>query len=499
MSELPENKIAIGCFDNSYVRLPERFYENIRPTPVIAPSLLCLNETLASDLQLDLKELSQESIAELFAGNALAQGSEPIAQAYAGHQFGHFVPQLGDGRAVLLGEVLDKTGMRRDIQLKGSGQTRFSRSGDGRAALGPVIREYILSEAMHHLGIPTTRSLAIVATGQDVYRETALPGAVLTRVASSHIRVGTFQYFMVREDIDAVRLLADYVIDRHYPEVKKSQNPYEALLISIADAQASLIAKWMHVGFIHGVMNTDNTAISGETIDYGPCAFMDEFDPATVFSSIDHQGRYAYGNQCNIAEWNLTRLAESLLVFLDENMDHAVEIAQEALVTFRPAFERYWLEGMCRKVGLRENHPEALALIREFLELMKKHQADFTLSFRYLSRSITEGDDANRLRALFANSPEFDIWFERWRKQLQGEQKSAELISQSMLQVNPAFIPRNHRVEQALQAAMMQNDFSVAEQLIEVLSKPFEDQPANIAYMDPPKPEERVLATFCGT
>jgi len=496
---LPENKNEIAYFDNSYARLPERFYERVQATAVLAPKLARLNEALVKELQLDLKFWSQAELAALFAGNTLTPGTEPIAQAYAGHQFGHFVPQLGDGRAILLGEVLDQAGKRRDIQLKGSGRTPFSRNGDGRAALGPVIREYILSEAMFHLGIPTTRSLAIVTTGEEVFRERALPGAVLTRVAASHIRVGTFQYFLARRDTEAIKLLADHVIERHYPEAKKAPQPYEVLLRAVADAQALLVAKWMQVGFIHGVMNTDNTAISGETIDYGPCAFMDEYDPNTVFSSIDQRGRYAYGNQGNIAEWNLTRFAECLLGLLDENEERSIDKAKEALATFRPAFERYWGEGMCRKIGLTENSPEALLLIQDLLALMKEAQADYTLSFRYLNLGILEGAEAAPLKALFSNSVEFEAWCARWRKQLLKENKSATEIAQSMNRVNPAFIPRNHRVEQALQAAVTKNDFSKADQLIEVLSKPYEDQPANTAFMTPPNPDERVRETFCGT
>lgn len=496
---LSKNKNNIGCFDNSYARLPEQFYERIQPVAVKAPTLVHLNEALAKELQLDFRHLNQSSIAALFAGNTLAQGADPIAQAYSGHQFGHFAGQLGDGRAVLLGEVIDMHGRRRDIQLKGSGRTRFSRGGDGRAALGPVIREYILSEAMHHLGIPTTRSLAIVTTGEEVFRETALPGAVLTRIAASHIRVGTFQYFMARQDADSIKQLADYVIQRHYPKAKKEKYPYEALLRFVADRQASLVAKWMHVGFIHGVMNTDNTAISGETIDYGPCAFMDEYDPATVFSSIDHGGRYAYGNQGSIAEWNLARLAECLLGLLHENQERSLEAAKEALDTFREVFERYWIEGMCGKIGITKKQAEDVTLLQDLLELMKKHQADYTLSFRYLCYCIDENEDASKLKALFANSPEFDAWCVRWRKRLGDEKHSTAAITLSMRRLNPAFIPRNHRVEEALQAAVLENDFSKTEQLVEVLSKPYEDQPSNVAYMVPPKPEERIRQTFCGT
>jgi len=496
---LSEDRCEIARFDNSYARLPERFYERVRPLAVQAPALVRLNEPLTQELRLNLKGLSSDEMAALFCGNVLAQGSEPIAQAYAGHQFGHFVPQLGDGRAVLLGEVLDVDGKRRDIQLKGSGITRFSRRGDGRAALGPVIREYIISEAMRHLGIPTTRSLAIVTTGEAVYRETPLPGAVLTRIAASHIRVGTFEYFLATQDAEAIKLLADYVIERHYPEAREAQSPYENLLRLIAKRQASLVAKWMHVGFIHGVMNTDNTAISGETIDYGPCAFMDEYDPQTVFSSIDHNGRYAYGNQGNIAEWNLTRLAECLLVLFDKDQAKAIERAQEALATFRPAFEGYWTEGMLRKIGITKPAPEDITLIQKLLALMNQFKVDYTLGFRHLCEGINASEAAARLKTLFANNPEFDAWHTRWSDRLRAEDRPAADIAQSMRDVNPAFIPRNHLVEQALQAAVEQDDFSKTEQLIAVLSNPYRDQPANSSFRNPPKPDERVLQTFCGT
>jgi uncharacterized protein YdiU (UPF0061 family) len=493
------DKNNIGVFDNSYAALPEQFYERIQPVAVKAPTLVRLNDALAKELQLDLRHLNQDAMAALFAGNTLAQGTDPIAQAYSGHQFGHFSGQLGDGRAILLGEVIDRSGKRRDIQLKGSGRTRFSRSGDGRAALGPVIREYILSESMHCLGIPTTRSLAMVTTGEEVMRETPLPGAVLTRIASSHIRVGTFQYFSSRQDAEAVKQLADYVIERHYPEVKEEQNAYLALLKSIANRQASLIAKWMHVGFIHGVMNTDNSAISGETIDYGPCAFMDEYDPGTVFSSIDQRGRYAYDNQANIAHWNLTRLAECLLGLFDKNQAQSIKMAEEVLAVFPITFEEYWLKGMCWKIGINERQSEDVLLIQDLLALMQKHKTDYTLGFRYLCDGIEASEEASVLKGLFSNDSQFDAWCGRWRKRLLQGKKSPAEITQSMRSVNPAFTPRNHRVQQAIEAAVNNNDFSKTEDLIKVLSNPFEDQPSKVAYMDPPKSEERVLETFCGT
>src|SRR5450755_2586836 len=339
-------------FDNSYAHLPERFYARLDPTPAAQPRLIKFNSALAAELGLDVSGVSADTLAQLFSGNLRLQGAEPLAMAYAGHQFGHFVPKLGDGRAILLGEVRDVAGVRRDIQLKGSGRTPYSRDGDGRAALGPVLREYVVSEAMHALGVPTTRALAIVATGESVYRERRLPGAILTRVAASHVRVGTFQFFAARGDVEAIKQLADFVIDRHYPDIREAEAPYLALFRAVAQRQARLIACWMHVGFIHGVMNTDNTAISGETIDFGPCAFMDAYDPAAVFSSIDTAGRYAYANQPHIAHWNLARFAETLLPLLNPIPERAIELANEALSAFWPQFEQHWLSGMRRKLGL---------------------------------------------------------------------------------------------------------------------------------------------------
>ncbi|MFA6600587.1 MAG: YdiU family protein [Candidatus Omnitrophota bacterium] len=486
-------------FETSYARLPERFYERIHPVPVKAPRLVQWNDACAKELGIDSEDLSLEERAFIFSGNVLLPGAEPIALAYAGHQFGHFVPQLGDGRAVLLGEVFDLYGKRRDIQLKGSGQTRFSRQGDGRAALGPMIREYIVSEAMHALGIPTTRSLALVTTGEPVYREAVQPGAILARVAASHIRVGTFEYFAAGQDQEALKILADYVIGRHFPGAQKAENPYAALLKAVVDAQATLVARWMHAGFIHGVMNTDNTSISGETIDYGPCAFLDAYDPATVFSSIDHHGRYAFGNQGPIAAQNLAGLADCLLPLLHEDPQQALALSKEIVGSFPILFNRYWLEGMCAKIGLKQGQPEDLPLIQDLLTLMKGHQADYTLSFRALCGGIDEKFDAAALRILFSNSGEFDQWLIRWRRRLVGEGKPASEIAEKMLRVNPAFIPRNHRVEQAIEAAVEQHDLSKMAHLIEVLSRPYDDQPANAEYMNPPKPEERVTQTFCGT
>jgi uncharacterized protein YdiU (UPF0061 family) len=413
--------------------------------------------------------------------------------AYAGHQFGQFVPQLGDGRAILLGEVIDKDGVRRDIQLKGSGPTPFSRRGDGRAALGPVLREYIVSEAMFALGIPTTRSLAAVTSGERVQRETMLPGAVLTRVAASHIRVGTFQFFAARGETDGVRALADHVIARHYPDRGLAERPYHALLERVVARQAELVARWLLVGFIHGVMNTDNCSISGETIDYGPCAFMDEYNPAQVFSSIDEMGRYAYANQPRIALWNLTRLAECLLPLFSDDNDKAIEQAQFILGDFAEKFTTAYQAGLRKKIGLFTARDGDEALVQDLLDTMTKNQADFTLTFRRLS----DGDD-DGVRAQFTDPTAFDEWAKRWRQRLADEPQSSAERQAAMRAVNPAFIPRNHRVE-AVIAAAVNNDYAPFEELLAVLSKPFEDQPDFAAYAEPPLPDQRVLKTFCGT
>jgi uncharacterized protein YdiU (UPF0061 family) len=419
--------------------------------------------------------------------------------AYAGHQFGHFVPQLGDGRAILLGEVIDADGGRRDIQLKGSGPTPFSRRGDGRAALGPVLREYIVSEAMAALGIPTTRSLAAVMTGESVLRETALPGAILTRVASSHVRVGTFQYFAARGDTDGVRQLADHVIARHYPQAAGAERPYYALLEGVIARQAELVARWLLVGFIHGVMNTDNTSISGETIDYGPCAFMDHYDPATVFSSIDEFGRYAYANQPRIALWNLTRLAECLLPLFSDQQEKAIAEAQSALAEFAEVFNAAYQSGLRSKLGLSMVHDGDQALAQDLLDAMAKNQADFTLTFRYLADAALGPDYDRNVRELFANPNAYDEWAARWRQRTSDEPLDPKLRQSAMLSVNPLFIPRNHRVEAVIEAAVNNDDFAPFEELLRVLSKPYEDEPAFADYEQPPQPHQRVLQTFCGT
>ena len=486
-------------FQNTYTALPANFFARVAPTPVAAPRLLKLNRPLALHLGLDPDLLDSPEGAEILAGKTLPGGADPIAMAYAGHQFGHFVPQLGDGRAILLGEVIDADGVRRDIQLKGSGQTPFSRRGDGRAALGPVLREYVVSEAMAALDIPTTRSLAAVITGESVMRETMLPGAVLTRVAASHIRVGTFQFFAARGDTDGVRRLADHVIARHYPQAAEAERPYHALLAGVIARQAELVARWLLVGFIHGVMNTDNSSISGETIDYGPCAFMDAYDPATVFSSIDEQGRYAYANQPRIALWNLTRLAECLLPLFSEDQEKAVTEAQELLGDFPEKFTEVYQAGLRAKIGLFTKRDGDEALVQDLLDAMAKNQADFTLTFRRLSDAAFDAAGDSEVRQLFVDATAFDEWAVRWRARLSGEPQSAGERQAAMRAVNPAFIPRNHRIEAVIQAAMMNDDFAPFEELLTVLSKPFEDQPAFAEYAKPPQPEQRVLQTFCGT
>jgi uncharacterized protein YdiU (UPF0061 family) len=486
-------------FENTYAALPANFFARVAPTPVTSPRLIKLNRPLAVQLGLDPDRLDSPEGAEILAGKRIHDGADPIAMAYAGHQFGHFVPQLGDGRAILLGEVIDADGIRRDIQLKGSGPTPFSRRGDGRAALGPVLREYIVSEAMAALGIPTTRSLAAVLTGESVLRETPLPGAVLTRVASSHIRVGTFQYFAARGDTEGVRRLADHAIARHYPQAAKADRPYHALLEGVIARQADLVARWLLVGFIHGVMNTDNTSISGETIDYGPCAFMDHYDPATVFSSIDELGRYAYANQPRIALWNLTRLAECLLPLFSDQQDQAISEAQSALAEFAERFNTAYQAGLRQKLGLFTAHDGDSALAQALLDAMAKNHADFTLTFRRLSDAALDPALDRDVRHLFADPAAYDDWALRWRQRISDEPQDPAARQAAMRRVNPAFIPRNHRVEAVIEAAVNRDDFAPFEELLTVLSKPFEDQPAFAGYAEAPEPHQRVLQTFCGT
>jgi uncharacterized protein YdiU (UPF0061 family) len=478
-------------FDNSYARLPDRFHARLDPAPVAEPRLVRVNTVLARELGIDPDELVTADGVAVLAGNRVPPGAEPMALAYAGHQFGHFVPQLGDGRANLLGEVVGRDGVRRDIQLKGSGPTPFSRRGDGRAALGPVLREYLVSEAMAALGVPTTRALAAVTTGQAVWRETMQPGAVLTRVAASHIRVGTFQYFAAQGDADGVRLLADHAIIRHYPDAAAAENPYRAFLDAVIAGQADLVAGWLLIGFIHGVMNTDNCAISGETIDYGPCAFMDAYDPGTVFSSIDHHGRYAYGNQPRIALWNLTRLAECLMPLLGEGEDGA----KEALAAFAPRFQAAYFGGLRRKIGLLTEQEGDDSLTQDLLNLMATDGADFTLTFRRLCDAAEGPAGDAAVQVLFKDAATFDAWAARWRIRLSEETEPAT----AMRAVNPAFIPRNHLVEAALAAAAERSDFQPFEELLGVVTRPYHDDPALGRYALPAGDEERVLQTFCGT
>jgi uncharacterized protein YdiU (UPF0061 family) len=468
-------------FDNSYARLPGTMHVRVDPTPVEAPRLIKVNEALARELGIDPASLTPE----VAVGNVLLAGATPIAQAYAGHQFGNFVPQLGDGRAILLGEVVDVHGRRRDIQLKGSGPTPFSRRGDGRAALGPVLREYLVSEAMNALGIPTTRALMAATTGEKVYRETVLPGAVLTRVASSHIRVGTFQFFAVRRDLESLEALIGHVIERHYPELSGADNKALGLLDQVMEAQARLVARWVQVGFIHGVMNTDNMSVSGETIDYGPCAFMDAYDPATVFSSIDEYGRYAYANQPPIAQWNLARLAETLLPFLHENREEAIRIATERIEAFPAIYARHWLAGFGKKIGLVSEEEGDLDLIQALLDAMQRARADFTITFRALSN----GEEPAALAE----------WLPKWRERLARDPQTAEERRTLMRSLNPAYIPRNHRVEAMISAAVEQADYAPFEEMLRVLMNPHEEQAGAEIYAEAPGETDMVYRTFCGT
>ncbi len=487
-------------FDNSYARLPERFSTRQPLAPVAGPHLVRLNAALADQLGLDATALRSPEGVEILAGNRVAAGSEPIALAYAGHQFGHFVPSLGDGRAVLLGEVVGRDGVRRDIALKGSGRTAFSRGGDGRAALGPVLREYLVGEAMAALGIPTTRALAAVATGEAVHRETRLPGAVLVRVASSHIRVGTFQYFAARGDTEALRLLADHAIARHHPGAAVAGHPYRALLESVVARQAELVARWLLVGFVHGVMNTDNTSISGETIDYGPCAFLDAYDPGAVFSSIDQGARYAYASQPHAMLWNLSRLAEALLPLLGGDEDAARSVAQAALASFAVVFNAAYLGGLRAKLGLATEHDGDAGLAEDLLALMAADGADFTATFRALcDAAAAPGEPAlAAVRARFADAPAFDAWAARWHARLAVEDVAPEVRAAAMRAVSPAAIPRNALVEAALDAAVSRGDLAPFEALLDAVTHPWEDRPGD-PHQAAPEPQDTPYRTFCGT
>jgi len=482
-------------FDNSYVRELDGLYVPWRAARAPAPRLLALNAPLAAELGIDAGALRTQDGVAILAGNATPEGAAAVAQAYAGHQFGAFQPRLGDGRALLLGEVIDVHGRRRDLHLKGSGRTTFARGGDGKAAVGPMLREYVVGEAMHALGIPTTRALAVVATGEDVMRETPLPGAVLVRVAASHIRVGTFQYAAAQGDAELVRRLADHAIVRHHPHAAEAQHPYLALLDAVVESQASLIARWMLVGFIHGVMNTDNMTISGETIDYGPCAFMDTFDPATVFSSIDHAGRYAYGNQPPIAQWNLARLAETLLPLIDDDSDAAIDAAVGVLDAFPERYQRHWRQGMRAKLGLAGSQAQDAGLVDDLLALLRG--IDFTSCFRALSAAV-RGDVAPA-RSLFDEPAAFDGWAERWLDRLLSDGSDAHALAEAMDRVNPVYIPRNHLVEEALTAAS-DGGLEAFDRLNDVLSRPFEEREGLERYAAPAPPSfDDGYRTFCGT
>jgi serine/tyrosine/threonine adenylyltransferase len=483
---------AIGWnLDSSYSKLPNKLFSVVNPTPVRSPKLVILNHSLAKELGLNSKELESDEGIQVFAGNKIAENSKPIAQAYAGHQFGYF-NMLGDGRAILLGEQITTDGRRMDIQLKGSGRTPYSRGGDGRAALGPMLREYIISEAMYALGIPTTRSLAVVTTGEPVYRESELPGAILTRVASSHIRVATFQFAARLGSKEILQSLSDYTINRHYPNCIKTTNPYITFLNEVIKRQAELIAKWQLVGFIHGVMNTDNMSISGETIDYGPCAFMDTYDPKTVFSSIDTRGRYAYGNQPPIAKWNLDRFADTLLPLLHDDQETAIKIAEDATNQFNKLYQIKWLEGMRSKLGIFDGDTYDQSLIEEILTIMYTYKADYTNTF--LALSYDKYTDS----PLFESS-DYLKWYEKWQARVQRQQKSKEDIKNLMLKSNPAVIPRNHRVEEALDAAVNQGDFKVMKKLLSVLSNPYSHSLEQAEYAKLPEKINCSYRTFCGT
>ena len=486
----------------TYRQLGEQFSSDQLPTPVADPSLIRVNPALAEQLNLLASDLDSAEALQIFSGNAVPHNSQPIATAYAAHQFGGWNPQLGDGRAVLLGELIGKDGQRYDVQLKGAGQTPYSRRGDGRSALGPVLREYIVSEAMAALGIPTTRALAAVTTGERVVRESFLPGAILTRVASSHIRIGTFQFFSAQGDIDSVKTLADYVIERHYPqalEVDSNDEPYSALLSCVVEAQARLIAHWMSVGFIHGVMNTDNMLVCGETVDYGPCAFMDAYHPQKVFSSIDTHGRYAYAKQPEIGHWNLSWLAQALLPLMDDEEAEAIKKAQKALAQFATIFGETYQQLMAEKLGFTEASTEVNQLFSDLLELMAEHNCDFTLTFRALTDQLAPEGAVDMLGELYPLPAELHGWLSGWQALLAKENIDQSVAYQLMVNKNPAFIPRNHQIEAAINEATRDNDFKRFHQLVDLLARPFEYRESDKLFARPPKPEEEVAQTFCGT
>ena len=477
-------------FDNTYIHLPKAFYTELSPVPVRKPEMVIFNAPLSTDMGLDFSGISTDVKAALFSGNIMPEGSEPLAQAYAGHQFGHFT-MLGDGRAIVWGEHITPSGQRLDIQFKGSGPTPYSRGADGRAVLGPMLREYIISEAMHALNIPTTRSLAVVTNGEKVYRETGLPGAILTRIASSHIRVGTFEYAALQQDKGIIQTLVDYTIDRHYPWIKEEQNKTLSLLKAIIEKQADLITHWMRVGFIHGVMNTDNMTLSGETIDYGPCAFMDAYNPRTVFSSIDHMGRYAYANQPDIAQWNLARLAETMLPLLDDEIEKAADTTEEAVNGFGALYKDKWLSMMRAKLGLFGARAEDESLITDLLDWMQRAGADYTNTFRHLTEEKPPQGKPY-------NDKTFKEWYTRWQAQLAKNTKPLKSSLSLMRANNPAVIPRNHKVEQVLDAAT-NGDLKPLKDLLTALQEPYKNRSDLKPYQSPPKQDERVYQTFCGT
>ena len=477
-------------FDNTYIHLPKAFYTELSPVPVRKPEMVIFNAPLSTDMGLDFSGISTDVKAALFSGNIMPEGSEPLAQAYAGHQFGHFT-MLGDGRAIVWGEHITPSGQRLDIQFKGSGPTPYSRGADGRAVLGPMLREYIISEAMHALNIPTTRSLAVVTNGEKVYRETGLPGAILTRIASSHIRVGTFEYAALQQDKGIIQTLVDYTIDRHYPWIKEEQNKTLSLLKAVIEKQADLITHWMRVGFIHGVMNTDNMTLSGETIDYGPCAFMDAYDPRTVFSSIDHMGRYAYANQPDIAQWNLARLAETMLPLLDDEIEKAADTTEEAVNGFGALYKDKWLSMMRAKLGLFGARADDESLITDLLDWMQRAGADYTNTFRHLTEEKPPQGKPY-------NDKTFKEWYTRWQAQLAKNTKPLKSSLSLMRANNPAVIPRNQKVEQVLGAAT-NGDLKPLKDLLTALQEPYKNRSDLKPYQSPPKQDERVYQTFCGT
>ncbi len=479
-------------FNNTYARLPDYFYSRTNPQPVKQPALICLNQALASELNLPTEWLKEAEQVAVFGGNRIPERAEPLAMAYAGHQFGHFNPQLGDGRAILLGELSGNKNQRYAVQLKGAGRTPYSRGGDGRAAIGPVLREYIMCEFMHAAGIPTTRALAAAATGENIIREHLLPGAIITRLSQSYVRVGTFQFFAARQNVQAVRELADYVIARNYPQAAEADNPYQALLEAVIKRQAELIAQWMQIGFIHGVMNTDNASITGETIDYGPCAFMDSYHADTVYSSIDQQGRYAYRNQSPIGHWNMCRFAETLIPVLADDPDKGMAIAQQAIDLYPDLYQQHWLEGMCKKLGLEQQDGDDEALINDLLTIMSDNKADFTLTFRGLS-------DPERLPETLQGSEDFQQWNIRWQQRLTLETRPEVNRLSAMRAINPLYIPRNHLVEQVIRSAEDHHDFQPFHKLLELLGKPFQKQDFSEKYTAPPRPEQVIRHTFCGT